>query len=347
MVLKYILDANFFISGFQKKDKWVVPPEVEHFFKELFKGLEVYSTEAVFEEFVCCYKKPSLRRQLARVIKVVKVPQEKVNDFAKRRYKKHAPPKEGDPRWNDLTLVALADDLAKCVIVSNDVTLEDDIKIVGVDAELWSSIVFTLKELWRINKNEAYEIAKRLIENTMGEKSIEKTDKDYLIHVSSELGNLWSEYFDLRTKFRDFSDAVKENIEGYSGDYSEILQHAPALFELFESLLNEKLTPEAKRLVRSIVSYFVLPWDLIPEAKYGALGYLDDLYLSVNVINEFKKEIGEDFIRKCWQGKEDVFELASSIAKEIEESAKTTKESQVNIITKAKLKEVLDRALKP
>lgn len=138
-------------------------------------------------------------------------------------------------------------------------------------------------------------------------------------------------------KIETFADILRKNIAGYDGIHSDVLKHAPQFFELFQNLSGKRdLDANTKRLVNSVVSYFVLPQDVIPEDEWGAFGYIDDLYLSAYVVNELKdNEEKRKLIEEYWRGKEDVFELAVHVLKKI-------KNTPDGILEKALLEEVLD-----
>lgn len=137
--------------------------------------------------------------------------------------------------------------------------------------------------------------------------------------------------------FETFTDTLKKNIAGYHELHSDILKYVPQFFELFQSISAKRdLDADTKKLVYSVVSYFVLPYDVIPEDKFGALGYIDDLYLCAYVVNSLKSnEEKRKLIKGCWKEKEDIFELATHVLKKIENTPD-------RILEKALLEEVLD-----
>ena len=46
--------------------------------------------------------------------------------------------------------------------------------------------------------------------------------------------------------------------------------------------------------------------DVIPEKKYGAYGYIDDIFLSVYVLRIVAEEYGYDFLQKIWDKPQDI-----------------------------------------
>lgn len=133
-------------------------------------------------------------------------------------------------------------------------------------------------------------------------------------------------------KINTFTDVVIKNIQKYHGPFSKIIKYSPDFFELFQSLLKEQdLDENVSSMVKAVIAYFVLPQDIIPEDKFGAFGYIDDLYLCAHVISTLIAE--RDVIKKHWAKKEDVFRLAAYIKKEIENAPE-------NIIRKEELEEI-------
>lgn len=50
------------------------------------------------------------------------------------------------------------------------------------------------------------------------------------------------------------------------------------------------------------MGYFIAPYDLYSEETFGAIGYVDDLILSLTVLNEIKNELGIEPIYELWDG---------------------------------------------
>lgn len=137
---------------------------------------------------------------------------------------------------------------------------------------------------------------------------------------------------DKKKKLDTFTGVVMKNIQDYHGPFSEIIKYSPDFFELFQSLLKEQnLDENVSSMIKAVVAYFVLPQDIIPEDKFGAFGYIDDLYLCAHVISTLIAE--RDVIKKHWVKKEDVFKIASYIKKEIENAPES-------IIRKEELEEI-------
>lgn len=114
-----------------------------------------------------------------------------------------------------------------------------------------------------------------------------------------------------------FYDRVRKSIQSYldskgnavekAGDY---LLLVPDVFMLLWRLANDpRVNGKDKVLLGTGVAYFIFPFDLIPEAIVGPIGYLDDLVFGVFVINKIVSSAGENVVREHWSGSEDVLAM--------------------------------------
>ena len=72
--------------------------------------------------------------------------------------------------------------------------------------------------------------------------------------------------------------------------------------------LDKNVPTQARMLIGGALAYFVLPFDLLPEAIVGVGGYVDDLVLATAVLSQaFGGEL-EPYARKHWSGSEDLRE---------------------------------------
>ena len=95
----------------------------------------------------------------------------------------------------------------------------------------------------------------------------------------------------------------------------------PDVFILVARLALDKEVPKSTRVaLASILAYFVLPLDLMPEGVVGPTGYVDDLVLALMALSQaFGKEL-EPRAEKYWSGPQtlrtvlsDVLTTASSL----------------------------------
>lgn len=63
---------------------------------------------------------------------------------------------------------------------------------------------------------------------------------------------------------------------------------------------------EARALIGGAIAYFLLPFDLFPEAVVGAPGFLDDLVLAAAVLSQALGGDLEPYARKHWNGDQEL-----------------------------------------
>jgi uncharacterized membrane protein YkvA (DUF1232 family) len=121
-------------------------------------------------------------------------------------------------------------------------------------------------------------------------------------------------------KIETYSDTIRRNIKGYDGEFAVVIKYAPDFYDLFEALAEEKdLDDKVHSIVDSVILYFVLPDDIIPESEYGAFGYLDDVYLCAYAIGKIATEKTDlKLIKSHWKLEDDVFDIAAFIRCEVE-----------------------------
>ncbi len=112
-----------------------------------------------------------------------------------------------------------------------------------------------------------------------------------------------------------FDALLEKDISGYSGDFSEMIHQAPALYRLMTRLLDDRSLPgRMSPLVIAAIAYFILPEDVIPEEKFGPMGYVDDIYLCAFVADQVMRETGpEDIITRNWDGTAPVIPLIREV----------------------------------
>ncbi len=86
-----------------------------------------------------------------------------------------------------------------------------------------------------------------------------------------------------------------------------VLLLVPDIFLLLVRLVMDRDVPAGTRaLIGSVLAYFILPVDLLPEAILGGAGFLDDIVLATAVVTQaFGGEL-EPYARKHWSGPDDL-----------------------------------------
>ncbi|NQV14591.1 DUF1232 domain-containing protein [bacterium] len=101
---------------------------------------------------------------------------------------------------------------------------------------------------------------------------------------------------------------------GKSSKWSEYVLLAPDLFHLLAKLALDKDVPaNEKAKIAGALAYFISPIDLIPEALFGPIGYLDDVALAAYVINSVMKNCEHSIVTRHWAGEQDVLDLVQQI----------------------------------
>jgi uncharacterized membrane protein YkvA (DUF1232 family) len=120
---------------------------------------------------------------------------------------------------------------------------------------------------------------------------------------------------------RRFYDRIRASIQefidrkaGVLGKTAEFLLLAPDVFILLWRLTTDRrVGGKHKVLLLSAIAYFILPFDFIPEAIVGPIGYLDDLIFGVYVLNKLLADIDASVLREHWSGRDDVLTMIQSV----------------------------------
>ena len=111
-----------------------------------------------------------------------------------------------------------------------------------------------------------------------------------------------------------FYDRIRGRIQKFVGEKgstlgrtADFLLLVPDVFILLWRLLGDsRVTGRNKVLLGSAVVYYIFPFDLLPEALLGPIGYLDDLVFGVYVLNRMLVDVDPSILREHWSGGEDV-----------------------------------------
>lgn len=118
------------------------------------------------------------------------------------------------------------------------------------------------------------------------------------------------------TRAERFYDRVRTSIQNYietKGTVvekgAEFLLLVPDVFILLWRLVNDsRVSGKDKVLLASAIAYYIFPFDIIPEAIVGPIGYLDDLVFGVYVLNKVLHDTDPSILRAHWSGSDDVLE---------------------------------------
>jgi uncharacterized membrane protein YkvA (DUF1232 family) len=143
------------------------------------------------------------------------------------------------------------------------------------------------------------------------------TDDDFARQIREA-----AEHDDLpRDRATRFYDRIRNTIRSYIdkkgrvlGKTTEFLLLVPDVFILLWRLTTDsRVNGKDKVLLGSAVAYYVMPFDLIPEAIVGPIGYLDDLVLGVYVLNKILGSVDASIVREHWSGSDDVLDAIQRV----------------------------------
>ena len=88
----------------------------------------------------------------------------------------------------------------------------------------------------------------------------------------------------------------------------------PDLFMLLVRLALDPQVPASTRgLIGGALAYFVLPFDLLPEALVGGLGFMDDVVLAAAVLTQALGPDLEPRARRYWSGRHELREVLGDV----------------------------------
>ncbi len=112
-----------------------------------------------------------------------------------------------------------------------------------------------------------------------------------------------------------FDLVLEKDISSYEGEFSELVQEAPAFYKLMVRLMDDPALPEKlSPLVIASIAYFIIPEDkdAIPD-----LDYIDDIFLCAFVADQVMKAVGsESILKRNWNGRRPVVPLVNDILRQ-------------------------------
>lgn len=125
----------------------------------------------------------------------------------------------------------------------------------------------------------------------------------------------------MNSEEKDFYKKLRKKINdwlkidaGNNKQWSEYILLAPDLFHLLTKLSTEKEIPESKKVkLFAAIAYFISPIDLLPEAVFGPIGFLDDIALSAYVLNDIINNVDPKIVARNWAGDKDILVLVKTI----------------------------------
>ncbi|HGY54970.1 MAG TPA: DUF1232 domain-containing protein [Caldithrix abyssi] len=122
----------------------------------------------------------------------------------------------------------------------------------------------------------------------------------------------------MEKKYKDFYIKLRTQVAGYlekhNFKYADLLLLVPDFFHLLVKLsLDERVSREKKLKLAVAILYFLSPFDFLPEAFFGPIGYMDDLALAAYVLNDFINQGDMDILYEHWAGESDLLASVQNI----------------------------------
>jgi uncharacterized membrane protein YkvA (DUF1232 family) len=147
--------------------------------------------------------------------------------------------------------------------------------------------------------------------NAASEADFEEGMRDAAESTSTMSQDRAQRYYErVRTSIQNYL-AKKGSVVGKAGEY---LLLVPDVFILLWRLTTDgRVNNKNKVLLGSSLAYYIFPFDIIPEAIVGPMGYLDDLVFGVYVLNKILGDTDAAIIREHWPGNTDVLDVIQRV----------------------------------
>ncbi|MCF8001201.1 MAG: DUF1232 domain-containing protein [Halanaerobiales bacterium] len=133
-------------------------------------------------------------------------------------------------------------------------------------------------------------------------------------------------YYNLRAKIKNNINKIYEREK-----LPEYLLLAPDIFYLLIELMRDSEVTKSKKVKLGVViAYFITPFDILPEALMGLIGYIDDVALSAYILNDLFNNIEPEIIKSHWAGDKKLLRVIQEILDD------TDKFINKNVITRLK-----------
>ena len=115
--------------------------------------------------------------------------------------------------------------------------------------------------------------------------------------------------------FKGFYETLIETTKSQKDQmYWEVIKYSASFFKLLCDILVDKRTDwHTKLVINSALAYFVVPNDVIPEDEYGAIGYVDDVFVCAYVLRIIKTEFSDKVLKDNWNEKGDISEIVDEV----------------------------------
>lgn len=115
----------------------------------------------------------------------------------------------------------------------------------------------------------------------------------------------------------DYAAALRRFVHEYRGARQRSVRLAPDVFSFYARLLiDPRLPRRARPVVTSVLAYFVIPDDVLPEAELGPFGLMDDLYAAAYGFRRLRREVPAALLVDAWRGDVPVSDAMATVYSE-------------------------------
>jgi uncharacterized membrane protein YkvA (DUF1232 family) len=147
-------------------------------------------------------------------------------------------------------------------------------------------------------------------------------DFDEVMRESSELSAPISS-----SRAERFYDRMRERIRAYldkkgtvAGATGEYLLLAPDVFVLLWRLVNDPcVNSKSKVALGGGLAYFLFPLDMMPEAFFGPVGFIDDLIFAVLLLKKVLADTDVAVVREHWSGRGELLTMIEKVLSSAEQ----------------------------
>ena len=112
----------------------------------------------------------------------------------------------------------------------------------------------------------------------------------------------------------EFAAALERFVHEYTGARERAIRWAPFIFQMYARLWSDpRTTRSARAIVSSVLAYFVVPDDLLPEGELGPVGLMDDLFVAAHAHRILRRELPLEVLADAWHGDGDLDEAMAEV----------------------------------
>lgn len=115
----------------------------------------------------------------------------------------------------------------------------------------------------------------------------------------------------------DYRAQIRRFVHGYVGAHQHAILRAGDVFDFYARLMMDpRIDGNARTLVASVLAYFVVPDDVLPEADLGPYGMLDDLHLAAHVYRMLRRQVSREVLADAWREEDELEEVMDVVYSE-------------------------------